>query len=326
VSWLQRWAKSETRCYVLNDPEIHGATSGEDTCRYANDDECDVPQYCDSGTDATDCAAGGEFCTPWPLLPSFARWESDATFAVQVTSAFTVATAAFLTLDHVSLSNGIAVGGGSLTVSHAVVGPSVRLALDAGVVSLFDLALPGATWEALYVDLDGADGSVVLSAVTLPENPSWGVLRGTITGGTRAQDPPGFLPDHCAAEPLCAAGRSSLLAFKASSYETGVANLDGVGVAISPSNGAGLEEWRADGDPCADGWVGVSCGGGGAVTRLDLSATDQALTDHDGDTKLTGDIGRLAGLALLVYFDLSDSDVVGVATSLSFRRPSSYFV
>jgi hypothetical protein len=38
--------------------ELHAA-SGDDSCEYANDGECDVPQYCDADTDATDCS--GEF-------------------------------------------------------------------------------------------------------------------------------------------------------------------------------------------------------------------------------------------------------------------------
>merc|ERR1712086_270545 len=32
------------------------ASSGDDSCRYANDNACDEPTYCRAGTDATDCA------------------------------------------------------------------------------------------------------------------------------------------------------------------------------------------------------------------------------------------------------------------------------
>jgi peptidyl-Lys metalloendopeptidase len=32
------------------------ASSGDDSCRYANDNACDEPTYCQAGTDATDCA------------------------------------------------------------------------------------------------------------------------------------------------------------------------------------------------------------------------------------------------------------------------------
>ena len=38
--------------------EIYAA-SGDNSCRHANDGVCNVPQYCDVSTDATDC--GGEF-------------------------------------------------------------------------------------------------------------------------------------------------------------------------------------------------------------------------------------------------------------------------
>jgi len=34
------------------------ATTNGDSCRYANDGECDEPKYCDDGTDTTDCSSG----------------------------------------------------------------------------------------------------------------------------------------------------------------------------------------------------------------------------------------------------------------------------
>jgi predicted outer membrane repeat protein len=39
-------------------PCQHGQ-QGDDSCRYASDGECDVPQYCAVNTDATDCGAAG---------------------------------------------------------------------------------------------------------------------------------------------------------------------------------------------------------------------------------------------------------------------------
>jgi hypothetical protein len=44
---------------ILKKIEFMIVASGDNSCRYANDGECDVPQYCAVGTDATDC--GGEF-------------------------------------------------------------------------------------------------------------------------------------------------------------------------------------------------------------------------------------------------------------------------
>ena len=41
----------------LGNSEIY-ATSGDDSCTWANDGECDVPSLCDTDTDTTDC--GGE--------------------------------------------------------------------------------------------------------------------------------------------------------------------------------------------------------------------------------------------------------------------------
>jgi hypothetical protein len=58
---------AEPRCRAIEvrsgDP-LHDM--GDDSCQYSADGVCDVPQYCNAGTDATDC--GGALCTPRPWI------------------------------------------------------------------------------------------------------------------------------------------------------------------------------------------------------------------------------------------------------------------
>jgi hypothetical protein len=82
-------------------------------------------------------------------------------------------------------------------------------------------------------------------------------------------------------------------------------------------NGAGLESWTPDGEPCAGGWRGVACEGG-AVTAVELGtylAWPTANPNFNGD--LTGDLAELASLFRIVTLNLGDMAVAGELSSLS---------
>jgi hypothetical protein len=103
----------------------------------------------------------------------------------------------------------------------------------------------------------------------------------------------GRLPVRC--DPACqAAQKPALLAFKAS------------------GNGNGLESWDpAAGNPCAGGWVGVTCDGdAGVVTRLELQGPYNTVFHG-----LTGALGTLGGLVGLQFLDLAKQD--GITGTLS---------
>jgi hypothetical protein len=118
----------------------------------------------------------------------------------------------------------------------------------------------------------------------------------------------GFTGPRCAESVLPPVGpwsatqdRVWLLAFKAS------------------GNGAGLESWTMDGEPCAGGWAGVTCEDG-AVTAVQLGKYPQPYhgsINPAWDNDLTGGLAKLAGLVRLRMLILSYTVVAGDISSLS---------
>ena len=126
---------------------------------------------------------------------------------------------------------------------------------------------------------------------------AWCVLLAIISAacGSKAAPPPQWNTNKWSAE----GDKAALLAYKAS------------------GNGAGLESWMPEGEPCTGRWKGVVCEVG-AVTTVELGTyLAWPTTNPDFNVDLTGDLAELAGLFRLVTLSLGDTAVAGELSSLS---------
>lgn len=78
------WASSSResaclRCSSTECPSPPPAPPADDSCRYANDGECDEPQYCSTGTDCSDCQTCGHPPPPPPVRSWHSRRRATAT-------------------------------------------------------------------------------------------------------------------------------------------------------------------------------------------------------------------------------------------------------
>ena len=91
----------------------------------------------------------------------------------------------------------LTVGGGTqLSLTGCTLDVSVSLTMSSGgSLSLASMAVPGAVLGVVEAQLSGAGSTLRLSAVTLPEQPEVGELKGTMTveaDGSKTIDPPAF--------------------------------------------------------------------------------------------------------------------------------------
>jgi hypothetical protein len=185
---------------------------------------------------------------------------------------FTVQERGSLALAYVTVLGDLTVlGGAAASLSGCALGVSVGLTTsDGGSLSLSSTSMPFGVLVAAQAQLSGAGSTLRLTAVTVPDQPSGGVLTGTATvqaDGSKASDPPDW-------------GRSKAVAFFIVS--SGPCTVSDGGRCVGrPGGYTGGDRERGEGEACA---IVVGGGGGvlGACGIFDTNDGNDIVTLPDG--------------------------------------------